>query len=296
MAGAVDVAEARALWKDPTTEVHRRCLAARANGLLGKHGPSWLAPGVEDDDSPLGRVRRHATRDAERKREAEARAAAIERARETMRELGIGSVEESIRTLLDRSAPLERRVACADVVGGLRQRSAVPALIEALAEGELKLSYACMTALLEVRSRRGARRLIEIARGRYPTAARQEAIYALWHLEEYRAELLFIHLSAAIDQEEEYTCDMATEALGKTVFRPRSQRALAARLFDPSPSIRFAALCACSMNRIYGSSEFPGFLRCAIEAKLDDPDRVDDNRVIAELAASLLGRGCCTLA
>jgi hypothetical protein len=144
-----------------------------------------------------------------------------------------------------------------------------------------------MWALLAIRSRRGARRLIQIARGPYPLAARQEAIYALWQLKELRAEPLFLHICAAVDSEEEYTRDMATEALGNTAFRPRTQRALAARLF-PSPSIRFAALCACSMNPSCGAREFPGFLLRAIEAKLEDPDRVDDNRVIAELAAGLL--------
>jgi hypothetical protein len=130
--------------------------------------------------------------------------------------------------------------------------------------------------------------LIQIARGPYPLPARQEAIYALCKLGEFRAEPLFLQICAAVDREEEYTRDMVTEALGNTSFRPRTQRALAARLFDPSPSIRFAALCACSMNPNYGSSRFPGFLRRAIEAKLEDPDRVDDNRVIAELAAGLL--------
>jgi len=292
MAGAADVAEARKLWKDPATEVHRRCIAARANGLLGKHGPSWLAEGVEDDDSPLGRARRHGTRDAQRRRKAEERASTIEKAAERMRQSGIGSVEESIRVLQDTGAPRERRIACATALGELWQRNAVAALIEALAEGEFDLSHACMRALLDIRSRRGARRLIEIAGGQYPLAARQEAIYALWHLDERRAEPLFLRICAAVDIEEWYTRDMATEALGNTALRARSQRALAERLFDPSPSIRYAALCACSrMNRNCGQ-EFPDFIRRAIEAKLSDPDRVDDNRVIAALAAQLLNRGC----
>jgi HEAT repeat protein len=180
-------------------------------------------------------------------------------------------------------------------LGKLRARDSVPALIDALAEGHLKLSYACMSAILDIRSRRGARRLIEIAGGRYPLAARQEAIYALWQLDELRAEQLFLRICAAVDSEEEYTRDMATEALGNTALRPRSQRALAARLFDPSPSIRYAALCACSrMNRNYGPCEFPGFVRRALEAKLNDPDRVDENRVIADLASELLGQPRCS--
>jgi hypothetical protein len=294
MVGAADVAAARALWKDPTTEVHRRCLAARANGLLGKHGPSWLAEGVEDDNSPLGRARRHGTRDAERRRKAESREREKEAAAEKMHQLDAGSITEVLAILQDTSAPSERRIAAAAILGALRCRDAVHPLIEALAEGESNLSWACTRALLDIRSRRGARRLMQIVRGKSPLSARQEAIYTLWQLDELRAEPLFLHICAAVDREEEYTRDMATEALGNTALRPRTQRALAERLFDPSPSIRYAALCACSrMNRNYGPCEFPGFLRRALEAKLDDPDRVDDNRIIAELAAELLGPRCC---
>jgi hypothetical protein len=184
--------------------------------------------------------------------------------------------------------------AAATILGGLRCRDAVHPFIEALAEGESNLSWACMRALLDIRSRRGARRLMQIVRGKYPLRARQEAIYTLWQLDELRAEPLFLHICAAVDTEEEYTRDMATEALGNTALRPRTRRALAERLSDPSPTIRYAALCACSrMNRNYVPCEFPGFLRRALEAKLGDPDRVDDNRVIAELAAELLGPHRC---
>jgi len=36
--------------------------------------------------------------------------------------------------------------------------------------------------------------------------------------------------------------------------------------------------------------KIPGLLREALEAKLTDPDKVDDDRVIAKFAAELLGR------
>ncbi|MFN0171967.1 MAG: HEAT repeat domain-containing protein [Bryobacteraceae bacterium] len=217
-----------------------------------------------------------------------------EEATEKMRYLEAGSISEVLAILQDASTPCERRIAAAAILGGLRCRDAVHRLVEALAEGESSLSWTCMRALLDIRSRRGARRLMQVVRGAYPLPARQEAIYTLWQLDELRAEPLFLHICAAVDTEEEYTRDMATEALGNTALRPRTQRALAERLFDPSPSIRYAALCACGrMNRNYGPCEFPDFLRRALEAKLEDPDRVDDNRVIAELASELLGpRGC----
>jgi HEAT repeat protein len=289
MAGAADVAAARALWKDPSTPVDRRCLAARAIGLLGKHGPSWRAECVDDDDSPLGRARRHGSRDADRRRLAEGRNRAKEEAVEKMRQLGTESVADVIQLMRDRSEIPERREAATSILGGLKCRDAVGPLIEVLAEGQEKLCWMCMWALTAIGSRRHARKLIDIVRGDYPLLARQEAIYTLWHLHELRAEQLFIHVSAALDSEEEYTRDMATEALGNTARRLRSQKAIAARLFDPSVSVRYAALCACGWMFLQ-PYEFPDFLRRALEAKLEDPAKVDDNRVIAEAAASLLGR------
>ena len=125
---------------------------------------------------------------------------------------------------------------------------------------------------------------MDIVRGPYPLPARQEAIYTLWQLRDRRAENLFIHVSGNIEREEEYTRDMATEALGNTWWHPATQRALAERLFDPSVSVRFAALCAVSTVNARTLS----CLRTALAAKLADTDRVDDNRVIAQLAEHLL--------
>ncbi|MGC9949230.1 MAG: HEAT repeat domain-containing protein [Bryobacteraceae bacterium] len=266
--------------------MHRRCLAARANGLLGKHGPSWLAEGVDDDDSPLGRARRHGTSDAERRRDAERRFREKEEATGKMRQLGVESVSEVIGILRDRSQSPERRGEAAAVLAGLKCRDAVGPLIEVLAEGHPNLSWMCMSALTKTGSRRFARSLIDMARGSYPLPARQEAIYTLWQLKELRAEPLFIRLSAALDTEEDYTRGIATEALGNTWWRPRTQRAISARLSDPSVSVRFSALCAVRRVNIHTLDS----LRRALVAKLADPAKVDDNRVVATLAAQLLSR------
>ncbi len=284
MAGAADASAARDLWKDPRTPVHQRCLAARAIGLLGEHGPSWLAEGVSDDESPLGRARWHGASDASRRRQAERRFLEREEATEKMRQLGAGSLPDVIGVLRDRSENSKRRVDAAAILGGLKCREAVGPLIEALAEGRQDLSWMCMSALTTIGSRRFARRLIHIARGSYPLPARQEAVYTLWRLHEHRAEPLFIRLSAALGTEEEYTRDMATEALGNTGRRPRSQKAIAERLFDPSVSVRFSALCA--VREV--NAHTLGCLRRALVAKLADPGKVDDNRVIAAFAAELL--------
>jgi hypothetical protein len=282
MAGVADCAEARALWHDTTAPVQRRCLAARALGLLGEHGPKWSVEGVEDDESPLGRARWHGSNDFERRRRAEYRFLQKEEALDKMRQLGVGSVAEVIRILQDQSANSESREAAASVLRGLRYRGAVEALIEVLGEGHQPLSFACMEALKAIGSRGHARRLIAIVRGDHPLPARQEAIYTLWQLHETRAESLFIRIGAAVDTEEEYTRDMATEALGNTADRSSTQRAIAERLFDPSISVRYAALCACPTKHLLP------LLRRALVAKLDDPGKVDDNRVIAETAAELL--------
>jgi HEAT repeat protein len=290
MADVADVDAAAALWRDATTPVHRRCLAARAIGLLGTQRPKWMVEGVKDDESPLGRARRHGCADSQRRRLAELRARQKEESFEKMRQLGTQSVSGVIRLLRDRTVPQEKREAAASVLRGFRCRDGIETLIEVLAEGQQRLSNACMWALKDIGSLRASRRLMQIVRGKYPLAARQEAIYALWQLREKRAEPLFIHLCGALDTEEEYTRDMATEALGNTARRLRTQKAIRERLFDPSVSVRYAALCACGSVDHYGLHAFPEFLREALEAKLTDPEKVDDNRVIAQAAAELLGR------
>jgi HEAT repeat protein len=243
-----------------------------------------------DGNPRLERARELGNEWAERRKRAEQLLKAYEEAAARMVQLGIDSVDAALAILQNRSESVERRESAALVLGNLRHREAVDALIDALAEGDQKLSWMCMWALTRIGSRRGARRLIEIARRSKALMAKQEAVYTLWQLEERRAESLFINLSAGIDKEEEYTRDMATEALGNTWWRPRTQKAIAARLFDPSVSVRYSALCASA--RICRRTL--GCLRGALVAKLSDPDRVDDNRIIAELAARILGQAVNT--
>lgn len=83
---------------------------------------------------------------------------------------------------------------------------------------------------------------------------------------------------------------MATEALGNSVDRRDAQHALARLLFDPSVGVRYSALCAlCALQ--YAPEPLPDFVSQALRAKLDDPGRLDDHRVIAELAARILNHG-----
>jgi hypothetical protein len=190
MAGVADCDQARTLWRDTNAPVHRRCLAARALGLLAKHGPSWLVEDAKDDESRLGRARRHASKDNQRRRLAESKALQKEEALDKMRQLGAGSVADVIRILQDKSASSETREAAAYILRRLRCRDAVEALIDALGEGHERLSDVCMEALTAIGSRRNARRLIDIVRGDHPLPARQKAIYTLWQLQETRAEQL----------------------------------------------------------------------------------------------------------
>jgi hypothetical protein len=289
LAGVTDIPAAHTLWRNPNAPVHLRCLAARALGLLSKEGPESLAEGGIDDKSPLARAWRRGIRDSNQRKLAELPNQQNTEAVDKMGQLALESVAEVIQLMLDRSESPEKRETAAFILAGLKHRGAVEPLIQVLAEGHQKLSWMCMWALTAIGSRRHARKLMNIVRGGYPLPARQEAIYTLWQLHEVRAQDLFIRVSADLDNEEEYARDMATEALGNTSRRPRSQRALAVRLFDPSVSVRYAALCACS-TMFPQPYPFPDFLHQALEAKLADPAKVDDNRVIAELAAHLLGR------
>jgi hypothetical protein len=138
MAGVPDVEAAQVLWKDPSIAVHRRCLAARAIGLLGAHEASWRLDGV-DDDSPLGRVLRHATMDTWRRHLGEARERDREEASQKMRHLGASSLPEVIAILQDQSESTERRVDAASVLCGQKYRDAVVPLTNALAEGQPEL-------------------------------------------------------------------------------------------------------------------------------------------------------------
>jgi len=202
-----------------------------------------------------------------------------------MQDLEAQAPVDVVSILRDKSQSETRRADAAFVLGVTRLRAATEALIEALAEGQSGLSNACAHALGEIQSRRGARKLMRIVRGNYPSAARRDALYALWLLREKRAETLFIRISGALGTEDDFMRDMATEALGIANRRVLTQRAIRDRLFDPNVSVRYSALCACQGIALDGFSQF---LREALIAKLSDPDKVNDDEVIAKLAAELL--------
>ena len=121
-----------------------------------------------------------------------------------MRELGVESVAAVIRLLLDPTVKQEKREDAAFVLRGLRCREGIEPLIEVLAEGKQNLANACMWALVEIAQAAPA--------GRYFTRSGNSR---------RRAESLFIQVCGSLDTEEEYTRDMATEALGNTVRRLR---------------------------------------------------------------------------
>ena len=101
MPGAAAIEAAGALWKDLSAPVLQRCLAARAIGLLAKHGPSWRVKDVAIDHnaSVLARARNHGTPDASRRRLAEERSRKIEEAAQKPLQVGAASAAEVIRIL-----------------------------------------------------------------------------------------------------------------------------------------------------------------------------------------------------
>lgn len=230
----------------------------------GQHGPRWRVEGVDDDESPLGRARRHGCADFQRRRLAEIRAHQKEDSLEKMRQLGAQSVADVIRLLLDRTIGFEKRIAAASVLGSLRCRAGLDAIVQVRIEGQQNLSSACAHALIEIGSRTISRRLMRIVRGKYPLAAPRKLST---HSGSFgRREQLFIRLCGSLDNEEEYTRELATGALGNTAWRLRTRKAIRERLFAPSVSLRYSALCACGRTNRH---VFPEFLRQALQAKAE---------------------------
>jgi hypothetical protein len=282
--GAPDLDTARLILFDSSQPEHTRCLAARGMGLLGgKEVLDVLRAVNPGDDSALASACTHAMADWERRGFADISVLDRNKALLEIENAGRPSTQQLIAWLRDRTLPVEKRITAAEILGGLRCREAVPAICEALAEGERNLTWRCGHLLRDMQCRSATKPLIAIAKGNHPLIARQEAIQTLWFLRDARAESTLIRISRSIESEEEYTRDRATEALGSTNHRKASQRAIADRLFDPSVSVRFAALCACPSYQ-----SLHEFLRRALEVKLHDPDRVDEHRVIAETAANIL--------
>ncbi|MBN8731134.1 MAG: HEAT repeat domain-containing protein [Acidobacteria bacterium] len=282
--GASDLDAARAILLDSSQSEHTRCLAARALGLLGgKEVLDELREVNPRDESALASACIHAMADWVRRGFADISAEARDKALLEIENAGAPSLQRLIASLRDRALPVEERITAAEILGGLRCREAVPAFCEALAEGEPNLIWRCGHPLRDMQCRSATKPLIAIAKENHPLLARQEAIQTLWFLRDARAESALIRISRSIESEEEYTRDRATEALGSTNHRKASQRAIADRLFDPSVSVRFAALCACPSDQ-----PLPEFLHRALVAKLTDPDRVDEHRVIAQVAANIL--------
>jgi hypothetical protein len=216
-------------------------MAARALGLLGLRQPRYLGViDIEpDQQSPLVSAWRKGCRDYERRKKAEERLQKKDEAAEQMRQLGLSSVADVVRLLRNESAKENIREKAADILEKLKPREVVVPLIETLAEGKKGLSSKCMWALLAIGSRASGRKLMHIVRDRFPEAARQEAVYALWWLKDVRAEAVLLRACDAISTEGESTRDFATEGLSITAGRLSTQRMLAKRLFDPSISVRF---------------------------------------------------------
>ena len=191
-----------------------------------------------------------------------------------------------IPILLDASRSLEQRSEAAAKLGQLSAREAVAPLIETLAASGWRLSWACAHALIDIGSRRFGRTLIAVVDRAPEPLVKRAAIYAIWMLRETRAENMLIKVAANLGGEEEQTRSMAVEALGFTNRRRKSQAALAFHLFDPSAHVRYSSLCA--LSAFSGRFPYPPFLEKALIAKLEDPERLDDHRVISALARQIL--------
>lgn len=287
MAGVASLAEAEVVLQDPTAPVQRRCLSILAIGLLEDEAERvWnLIQTVTHKDRSLRRACRRADSWAYDVDSARLNDEYRQRTHQKWETLGV-SHANALAILQDQSASVESRSAAAEILGQVRSWESISALLDVLEQGEELLPWACSHALIAIRSKRHMRRLLAILRRSTSLNVKKAAIYTIWCVGEQRAAETLIFVGANLKGEQEGTRSMAVEALGNTVKQHRSQKALAKHLFDPSVDVRYSALCALSRLQ----PPLPEFLQAALRAKLDDPAKLDEERVVATLARQILTR------
>ena len=135
----------------------------------------------------------------------------------------------------------QRALACA-LLGELRSRVSVPALLDvASAEEEPLLVWEALKAVGLIRGRLATPAVMRLARTTASSTKRQAAVYALGILADKRARSLLIRVLSD-QQEDAHTRGIAAEALGLMGSTQRIVAALIQALEDPSGDVRYAAL------------------------------------------------------
>jgi HEAT repeat protein len=131
------------------------------------------------------------------------------------------------------------------------------------------------------------RPLMRVVRESAEPDRRAAVLHALWMLFDARATDLFLRVGADQVGATEGERIIAVEALGISAHRPFIQLALARSLGDPSPMVRYSALCAIGAAWSVGKRIGPA-LRDALQRTTQDTTKVYEDGDIAALAVRLL--------
>jgi HEAT repeat protein len=170
--------------------------------------------------------------------------------------------------LQDQSQPKESRLAAIKALGIPGNHKVILPLQAAMQEESL--ANACGHALIQIRSRRHCRRLLNFLTTTTPDYLKLEAIYCLWMLDDRRGTSTLAKIALDRNRESERIRLFATNALGNNTHKRFVQRTLVQLLEDPSVYIRKSVLCAAGAGKISAP------LARALHARLNDPEPIYD--------------------
>jgi len=154
---------------------------------------------------------------------------------------GADSIDELVALVRNRRTPKTLRASAAWLLGLLRERAAVPALLLAMTESRDPLMVCeTMKALSSIRDKGSVRRLIELLRSKgRRVAVRMGAAYALGFIGDRRATSALISVLQDVRANARLR-DQVADSLG-VLKGSRGIVPLMVALHDPSPAVRASA-------------------------------------------------------
>jgi HEAT repeat protein len=198
-----------------------------------------------------------------------------------MAAIGVQAYANLLGLCSDAAADSQRRAEACFLLGELRLRSSVSALLKVGAsDNSPEVVWAALCAVGAVGSRRATRALVNIVSSELSPVRRRAAVFALFQLADNRARQALIR--AACDASEEHkTRGLAAEALGLLKRTRYTSGVLVRLLSDPSGEVRFGSLCGLAVLR--ERSAVP-----TIRALVSDRTVVDGTETVGDRALLVL--------
>jgi len=212
----------------------------------------------------------HSRLDAVVARFKHARDPRVQESVELVRSAGADSVAALIKLAADRENPISLRASAAWLLGQLRERSAVPALLRMLTESrDHPVTCEAMKALGAIDDKGSVRPLIALLRSRKRRVdVRMGAAYALGCIGDRRATSAFISILEDV-KEDARLRDQVADSMGG-LFDSRSIKPLMGALHDPDPGVRASA--ANSLGQIRAVCALSELKKLTRRSTEPDPD------------------------